>query len=500
MAGMESVEGQGRPLLDDPAFRRIFEASTLPSLILDAERREIVAVNSACVEFMGLEAADLLGRPGTDFLSDAAPDQVLRSRALRGDSTRAVRYVRTKAGQRTVEMSIIPLDDGLALVQSVDLTDLIEANAILEEQARTLEKSAAALQTVAARIAHDLRGPLAAITGYLDLLIEDEVDDDKLHMLERVRSNGAKLSEMIERVLGEARADAEAAEDDADAHSVARLFTSVRRLLEVQLAVEGEQPEPSLSTLSTITRLPVPAAAVEPAVMNLLGNSLKYAMPDRALQVALAVTAEADAVVIEVTDNGPGLPDDPEPLFSAGVRGDAAAGTSGSGLGLAFARQAVEELGGTLSARAEEDGGATFRIELPSAAPEARKPVPPGGTVAHGLSASRLDGIIEQWPSPIVIFDLATRRILRANVAAGDVFGMPPGDLIGQPDHSLFAEPDAFDSVRTRALETALPGHLRKAIPIRAAGGAADTRVTLTTFEGTTLAVMTVTLPDPDQT
>lgn len=492
--GEAATPGDGLPGLD--AYHAFFTGSAVPSLLLDVNRRQIVAVNPAAEQFLGLPAEAIIGRPGADFLHEPTHDEVLRARALRGQSTNVVRYVQTARGPRTAEIVVVPTGD-ITFVQAVDLTDLIEANAALEEQARSLEKSSAMLQTVASRVAHDLRGPLAAITGYLDLLIEDETDDDKLHMLDRVRSNGAKLAEMVERVLGEARNDApgDADEDAAETHSVARLFASVRRALQVQLEGEPDAPGPSFATVSTVTRLPVPASALEQPVVNLLGNSLKFAAADRPLSVVLAVSATPAAVVIEVTDNGLGLPEDPEPLFAPGARGESARPTEGSGLGLAFARQAVEDLGGTLSA-APEPEGSTFRIELPTAVTAAdRAPAPAGGSVAHGLSARQLDHIIERWPSPIVIVDLGTRRILRANESAGQLFGTRPDDLSGQVDRVLFADGSDIDGLRARAVEADGAGHFRRVVPIRAPGGAADTEVTLTTFEETTLAVLTIALP-----
>lgn len=499
------AEGPDGPLQREQVYRQLFTESAVPSLILDVEHRRIVDVNPATEAFLGLAADDILGRPGTDFLFEPSPDQVLRARALRGQQTRTVRFVRTAAGERTAEISIVPLGPGHALVQAVDLTDLIEANHALEEQARRLEKQSAALQTVASRIAHDLRGPLAAITGYVELLIEDEHDDDKLHMLDRIRSNSSKLSEMIDRVLGEARVDAEEPEvgSEAETRSVARLFAAVRRHLEVQLAgVGGEGPE--LSTVSTVVSLPVPVAALEQPVVNLVSNSLKYRDPDRQPEVVLAVTAEPDTVAIEVTDNGLGLPEDAEPLFAAGARGDNASGTEGTGLGLAFAREAIEQLGGTLTGRAEADGS-TFRIELPMRAPagdgahgRVEGPAPAGGSLAAGLSGRQLEQIIEHWPSPIVIVDLGTRRILRANVAASEVLGVAADDLVGKPDDCFFADTADADGMRSLALQSAQPGHFRRDVPIVAAGGVADTRVTLTTFADVTIGVLTITLPDPD--
>lgn len=488
---------------DFDAYRTFFEQSGVPSLLLDLRRRQVVEVNRAMERFLGLTAEAIVGRPGPDFLEEPTHDDVLRARALRGQSTEVVRYVRTARGPRTAEIVVVPVGD-VAFVQAIDLTDVIEANDALEHQSRSLEKSSAMLQTVASRIAHDLRGPLTAITGYVDLLMDDEDDEDKLQMLDRVRSNGTKLAHMVDRVLGEARTGSEGADGSrpsADDHSVARLFAAVRRALDVQLGGDPGAPAPTLSTVSTVATLPVPAAAIEQAVVNLVGNSLGHADPGRPPQIVLAVSAQPGLVIVEVTDNGRGLPEDPEPLFAAGVRGDVADGPEGSGLGLAFARQAVEDLGGRLTARPELEG-ATFRIELPMAEPPSGAPAPPspaGGSVARGLSARQLDHIIQRWPSPIVFVDLGTRRILRANQAACETFGVSAEELVGRPDDALFVDPADIDSLRARALAASTAGHFRQEVSIRGRDGLSPTTVSLTTFDNTTLAALTVTAPDADR-
>ena len=102
---------------------------------------------------------------------------------------------------------------------------------------------------------------------------------------------------------------------------------------------------------------------MDQVVMNLLSNALKYGAGD---PVHVALSIDADHVVIEVTDVGPGIPDDDlGRIFERFERAAPLRHFGGLGLGLYVAREIVNAQGGTISARNLPHRGSCFTVRLP---------------------------------------------------------------------------------------------------------------------------------------
>ncbi|MST34927.1 hypothetical protein GHK86_19640, partial [Acidimicrobiaceae bacterium USS-CC1] len=123
---------------------------------------------------------------------------------------------------------------------------------------------------------------------------------------------------------------------------------------------------------------------------NLLANAARYTPPGGTVQ--LAVTAESGVATVTVTDTGPGVaPEERERIFDRFVRGAAASGTAGSGIGLAVVRELVTAHGGQVRVTDGPGGGSRFVVTLPAvpAAPDLTATthdpdIHPTGGVSHG--------------------------------------------------------------------------------------------------------------------
>jgi two-component system sensor histidine kinase KdpD len=101
---------------------------------------------------------------------------------------------------------------------------------------------------------------------------------------------------------------------------------------------------------------------IEQVLMNLLENAVKYAPSPSAFEIAASISN--GAVIVEVSDNGPGIKHgDEERIFDKFVRGSAAAG--GIGLGLTICKAIITAHGGRIRAENRPEGGAIFRFTLP---------------------------------------------------------------------------------------------------------------------------------------
>ncbi|MGA0060552.1 MAG: sensor histidine kinase [Planctomycetota bacterium] len=99
---------------------------------------------------------------------------------------------------------------------------------------------------------------------------------------------------------------------------------------------------------------------------NLLGNAVQYAATDRPAKVFVSAVAEEDRYVIQVSDNGMGIPaKDVSRLFQRFERGSNTGGISGTGLGLHITREIVLGHGGDVWVDSVEGQGTTFSVALP---------------------------------------------------------------------------------------------------------------------------------------
>ncbi|MDB4985856.1 MAG: osmosensitive channel signal transduction histidine kinase [Myxococcaceae bacterium] len=223
--------------------------------------------------------------------------------------------------------------------------------------ARTEELRSSLLSAVS----HDLRTPLASITGAATSLR----DDPHLSALTRADLLGSicdeteRLERLVVNLLDMTRLESGGLSPKRDWVPLDELLGAALTRLEHQL---GKR--------LIVTRIDpeVPLLSVDPVLMqqvfvNLLENAAKYTPVDTPLELT---GKRLDGLIcIDVADRGPGLGGDQERIFEKFFRG-AKSGAVGAGLGLAICRGIVEAHGGTLSAEDRVGGGAMFRIRLPA--------------------------------------------------------------------------------------------------------------------------------------
>jgi signal transduction histidine kinase len=224
----------------------------------------------------------------------------------------------------------------------------------------------AELTAFAGIVAHDLRAPLASITGYIELLEQDLDAMDELaefkDTLDRVRNSTDRMCRLI---------------DDLLAYATAR--DAPLRLEPVNLgAVVDEVVHERTAHLRAdraplIEAGPLPTVHADPAMIrqmmdNLIGNAIKYTRDSEPARVRItADRVDEDWAEIQVADRGIGIPADQRTSifdsFSRAHRGQSYAGT---GLGLAICRRVVDRHGGTISVDDNPLGGTRFHIVLPT--------------------------------------------------------------------------------------------------------------------------------------
>jgi two-component system, OmpR family, sensor kinase len=207
---------------------------------------------------------------------------------------------------------------------------------------------------------HELRTPLTSILANLELLASELEGEDAEIAGSALRSS-RRMRRLVADLLLLARADAgrQAARTDLDLAQVA-----AGALEEVQPLAGGRRLDSALEG-------PLPMSGnpdeLHRMIRNLLENAVRHT-PEKTT-VELTARRDGDAALLEVIDDGPGIPAAiEEQVFDRFVRGDGPADTvggGGSGLGLAIVRAVAQSHGGTVEAGQSTYGGARLSIRLP---------------------------------------------------------------------------------------------------------------------------------------
>jgi two-component system nitrogen regulation sensor histidine kinase NtrY len=214
-------------------------------------------------------------------------------------------------------------------------------------------------------LAHEMMNSLTAVCSISDSLAERlkaGSAPDELAALAQAAEVVARRSEGLMNFVDRYRRLMEMPVALKQRLRLAEPVEGLRRLLADSFAAEGV----ALETVIAPTDLtaPVDTDLLEQALINLLKNALEAVRGRPDARVTLACRAEGDLAVIEVRDNGPGLPtDNPEAVFVPFYTTKLA----GSGVGLTLARQVAQAHDGRLEHIRPDTGGALFRLSLPLA-------------------------------------------------------------------------------------------------------------------------------------
>src|SRR6267143_1597101 len=237
--------------------------------------------------------------------------------------------------------------------------------ALLAEQAQRAQVNAETeglRNALLASISHDLRTPLAVISGASSSLVERGERlgaDERKALAASIFEQSQQMGGLVGNVLEMTRLEAGGIALNRDWHSMSEIAGSVLRRLQDRL--ESHPVEVDLPMELPLVR--VDAALVEQVLANLLENAAKHTPPGT--RITLRVDRQDDSLLVSVEDAGPGLPaGDPEQLFAKFHRGNTEGTVAGVVLGLAICRAIVRLHGGKIWAEQRPEGGAAFRFTL----------------------------------------------------------------------------------------------------------------------------------------
>ncbi len=317
----------------------------------------ITSINGAAAEILGIPASSCLGHPLRDYIPGL--DDVLAEAGPVGSIRRhEVDAVRPDGKRRRLGVSATPLSDYAGsiigrVIHFQDLTELRRMQIAVERSERL-----AGIGRLAANIAHEIRNPLASISGSVEVLRSlPAVDGDARQLFDIAVREVDRLNRLITQFLDYARPggeDRQRIDMGEAATEIARAFDQEKRTHDVHIEVEAD-PDVCIEG---------GAGQIHQVLWNLLRNAAE-AMPSGGT-VRVRVTHEESRggdrlALLSVSDTGHGMSKEDlerifEPFFSTKV--------GGTGLGLATVARIVEEHRGHIETNSAPGQGTTFSLRF----------------------------------------------------------------------------------------------------------------------------------------
>ncbi len=326
-------------------------------LILVDDRQRVKYANNAAAVYLKAQCDKMIGQPIEKFIEQTSVLESIHTAcegAAKRRSTHEIDF-NHESGAGVFRFSVYPIRHENAAVTMVVVEDIT--------QQRVAERSR---HEFVAQATHELRTPLTNIRLYVETALEDGEGDPTIRFkaLNVINQESRRLERMVGDMLSVAEIESGSLQIRRDDVHLDEMLHDIQNDYQEQAKEKGiqlifEMP-PKLSTIQA------DRDKLMLAIHNLVGNALKYT--PQSGRVTVTVEESPGRVKIEVTDTGIGIsPDDQERVFDKfyRARDKRITGITGSGLGLALAREIVRLHGGDIAVESQLDKGSQFILTLP---------------------------------------------------------------------------------------------------------------------------------------
>ncbi|MGF1658648.1 MAG: nitrogen regulation protein NR(II) [Rubrimonas sp.] len=345
-------------------FEAVWNALPQPALLFGLDDA-VIAANAAAEAFFSSSVAHLMRRRLGDFASEASRLADLAARARSGAvslADRGIELIAPDGKPRTVDVQLAALDS-----EGGGLLLLIQPRSIAEQMDRSLTHRAAARSVtgMAAMLAHEIKNPLAGISGAAQLL-EMSLGDPERELTTLIREESKRVEKLLERVeaFGDTRPRPKAPLNIHDVIDRAQRAAEAGFARHVRFFTEFDPSLPPIpgdpdTLMQVFQNLLKNAAEATPQVGGVIMIRTAYS-PGVAI-AGLGGGRESVPLLVSIQDNGSGVPPEIKPdIFEPFVTSKAA----GSGLGLALVSKVMADHGGVVECDSEP-GWTVMRLRFP---------------------------------------------------------------------------------------------------------------------------------------
>jgi two-component system, OmpR family, phosphate regulon sensor histidine kinase PhoR len=315
-------------------------------VVVDHEAR-LILINRTAREAFKLDEGNLIGQRVRDAISHPEVVEILSEE----ERTTPFRAEITLEDGRIMNAQVTPIPEVGAVMTMQDITHLKELDRIKSE--------------FVSAVSHDLRSPLTAILGYVELIDRvGPINDQQREFIRRVQISVQSITALINDLLDLGRIEAgfdarkEIVHPDMVIQFVVDSLRSriTEKAQDIVIEIEDDLPQ--------VVGNPI---RIRQMLANLLGNAVKYTQNEG--QIMIRAHSEAGQIILEICDNGPGIPPADQPfIFDKFYRAsNISPETPGTGLGLAIVKSIVENHQGRIWVDSTPGLGTTFTIVLPIA-------------------------------------------------------------------------------------------------------------------------------------
>jgi PAS domain S-box-containing protein len=380
-------------------YRTLFDFAPDPYLVTDADG-SIEEANTAAADFLGVPRALLIGKPMMNFVDSRSRPEFrahIRSLGVSHRDRMVVDLTVREGRSAPVEMTaaaIPSLSDGsqcycwlvrdmstsrdneesmLALNRSLNArvaqrTRELEIALAGEQAARKEAEAANRIKSeLFARLSHEFRTPLHAVSGYLEILqqnIHGGLNEDQRKDVDRIHQAQEHLMALVNMILDFAKLEGGLVELSMAEIPIEETLRGAEALVSPQFTKKGvtythRAGDPALSVFADREK-------VQQIIVNLLANAVKFTPAGGSVDLDWRV--ENDNVIVRVRDTGLGVPEEKiEEIFEpfVQVRAPGSLPSGGTGLGLAISRDLARAMGGDVRATSRLGLGSVFTLTLP---------------------------------------------------------------------------------------------------------------------------------------
>ncbi|MGE0039874.1 MAG: nitrogen regulation protein NR(II) [Vicinamibacterales bacterium] len=357
------LEQASEAIADLQAFNQYVVDNLLSGLATADERNRLLTFNRAATIITGVSLANALGRDACEALqvprelAETLPGTLARTRSHRIDVT----YQRPDGGTIDLGLTVaqLPLPDGRRgyLYTFQDITEFKRL-----EQGAQLQRRLAAVGEMAAGIAHEIRNPLASMSGSMQMLRQElALTGDQAQLMDIVLRESDRLNETIRSFLAYARPQP----IEVRRLDLGRILEETATLLRNSTEI-GDAHEVEVDLPPDPVYLEADEGQVRQIVWNLSTNGLRAMPGGGRLHLAARLEAAADGAlqpVLVVRDEGVGIPAQELDGIFQPFKGSFGKGT---GLGLAIVYRIVSDYHGHIDVESSPGAGTTFRVVFPA--------------------------------------------------------------------------------------------------------------------------------------